>query len=356
MGKKNLSIETLRGIAIVLIVIEHVIGMDAAGGMRIEYPHLLRYIYLHSSYISMPLFTAIAGWVYALKDNAQPPFKEFASSKAMRLLLPMIAVGTIYYLTQNIVPGTNNSNELSQIWRIYIFPHTLYWYLPSLFIMLLMQWTIDHYRKMNTFKQWMGWCILALLISAVHNKGFMCYIPDFFSFKGALKMLPYFFAGVAVQRFAANIYHSRVLHIIYALLVCIGIASIQWVWFAPADVGSHIRLLQPLTIIPTLFLLLSLKWHSHFWVWIGSYSYSIYLFHGFATSGVRILMRKAGISDITPIFITAVILSVLLPMLVDKIVSHSRWGRIILLGKKKRMHKLPHQVEQNVENGFGQKR
>jgi peptidoglycan/LPS O-acetylase OafA/YrhL len=69
-----------------------------------------------------------------------------------------------------------------------------------------------------------------------------------------------------------------------------------------------------------------IKRHSYFWVWIGRYSYSIYLFHGFATSGVRILMRKASISDITPIFITVVILSALLPMLVDKIVSHKPLG------------------------------
>jgi fucose 4-O-acetylase-like acetyltransferase len=334
MKKKNLTIETLRGIAIILIVIEHVIGSDATGGMRIEFPHLLRYIYLHSSYISMPLFTAIAGWVYALKDNAQPPFKKFVHDKAMRLLLPMVIVGTIYYLVQNIAPGTNRQYELNQIWHIYIFPYTLYWYLPSLFIMLMIQRTIDCYRKMNTFKQWVGWCVLALLISAVHNKGIIYHIPNFFSFKGALMMLPYFFVGIATQRFSVNIYHLRKSYIVYGILACAGIISIEWIWFASADISACIRLLQPLTIIPTLFLLLSLKWHSRFWVWIGSYSYSIYLFHGFFTSGVRILMKMVGVYTVNPIFTTAVILSILLPIIVDKIVSRSYWGRTLLLGKK----------------------
>lgn len=38
-SKKNLSIETLRGIAILLVVIGHVIGSTPDGGMKIDFPH-----------------------------------------------------------------------------------------------------------------------------------------------------------------------------------------------------------------------------------------------------------------------------------------------------------------------------
>lgn len=65
--RKNLSVETLRGIAILLVVVGHVVGSDAGGGMKIDFPHPLRYLYLWIDYIQMPLFTAIAGWVYALE-------------------------------------------------------------------------------------------------------------------------------------------------------------------------------------------------------------------------------------------------------------------------------------------------
>lgn len=37
-SKKNLSIETLRGIAILLVVIGHVIGSTPDGGMKIDFP------------------------------------------------------------------------------------------------------------------------------------------------------------------------------------------------------------------------------------------------------------------------------------------------------------------------------
>lgn len=69
---KNLTIETLRGIAILLVVAGHVIGSAPDGGMKIDFPHPLRYLYLWIDYIQMPLFTAIAGWVYALKPAALP--------------------------------------------------------------------------------------------------------------------------------------------------------------------------------------------------------------------------------------------------------------------------------------------
>ena len=150
-SKKNLSIETLRGIAILLVVIGHVIGSTPDGGMKIDFPHPLRYLYVWIDYIQMPLFTAIAGWVYALKPFSHTVgFAEFARKKALRLLVPMAVVGTIYFLVQYFMPGTNNKGELGQIWRIYVYPYTIYWYLPSLFLIFMIQWVIDRYCLLYT--------------------------------------------------------------------------------------------------------------------------------------------------------------------------------------------------------------
>ena len=156
---KNLSIETLRGIAILLVVSGHVIGSAPDGGMKIDFPHPLRYLYLWIDYIQMPLFTAIAGWVYALKPAALPGgFVVFARKKAMRLLVPMIVVGTLYFVIQYLVPGTNNKGDITRMWRIYFFPYTIYWYLPSLFLIFMIQWCIDRYKKMESLRQWAVWC------------------------------------------------------------------------------------------------------------------------------------------------------------------------------------------------------
>ncbi len=333
-SKKDLSIETLRGIAILLVVIGHVIGSAADGGMKINFPHPLRYLYVWIDYIQMPLFTAIAGWVYALKlFSFTISFSEFARKKALRLLVPMAIIGTLYFGVQYLMPGTNSKGELSQMWRIYIFPYTIYWYLPSLFLIFIVQWWIDRYRKMETFAQWGGWCVIAVVLSLTNDEGFMHSLPNIFSFKGALGQLPYFFAGVAAYRFSSILYHSIFVKWIMWAMLILGLILIQIVWFYPSE-HAFCRLFYPITLIPTLFLLLSLQWHHRFFIWIGGYAYSIYLFHGFGTSGGRIVLNMIGVKAIIPIFIFASFIATICPIVVDMVVSRFRLGRRLLLGKR----------------------
>lgn len=290
--EKNLSIETLRGIAILLVVVGHVIGSGPGGGMKIDFPHPLRYLYVWIDYIQMPLFTAIAGWVYALKPfSASSGFGSFVRKKALRLLVPMAAVGTLYFLVQYLMPGTNNKGELSQMWRIYVFPYTIYWYLPSLFLIFVVQWWMDSRKWMDTPGKWAVCCIVALIFSRINDVWILHEVPDLFSFKGALGQLPYFFVGVAACRFAVSLYSRLAVRRVLLAVALWGIVLIQIVWFYPGKYASLSMLLYPVTLIPTLFLLLALKWHNRFFVWIGGYAYSIYLFHGFGTSGGRIILK-----------------------------------------------------------------
>lgn len=330
-NQKNLSIETLRGIAILLVVIGHVIGSAPGGGMKIDFPHPLRYLYVWIDYIQMPLFTAIAGWVYALKPfSSKIGFMEFARKKALRLLVPMAIVGTLYFMVQYVMPGTNNKGELSQVWRIYVYPYTIYWYLPSLFLIFMIQWMIDRHRKMKNITQWVMWCIVAVILSSINDKGIMHSVPNLFSFKGALGQLPYFFTGVAACRFSAHPLPKWWLWI----MTLLGVGLIQIAWFYPSECSLS-RTIYPITLIPTLFLLLTLKWHNCFFTWIGGYAYSIYLFHGFGTSGGRIIMKMIGVKAVALIFTFATCIAIICPIIIDVVANRFKWGRVLLLGKSK---------------------
>lgn len=139
----------------------------------------------------MPLFTAIAGWAYALKPfSASSGFGSFVRKKALRLLVPMAAVGTLYFLVQYLMPGTNNKGELSQMWRIYVFPYTIYWYLPSLFLIFVVQWWMDSRKWMDTPGKWAVCCMAALILSRINDVWILHEVPDLFSFKGALGNCP----------------------------------------------------------------------------------------------------------------------------------------------------------------------
>lgn len=336
---KNLSIETLRGIAILLVVLGHVIGSGPSGGMKIDFPHPLRYLYVWIDYIQMPLFTAIAGWVYALKPfSAFSGFGSFTRKKALRLLVPMAAVGTLYFFVQYFMPGTNQKGDLSQLWRIYVFPYTIYWYLPSLFLIFLVQYFIDKKGWMDTLGKWGVLCIIAIVLSRMNDAWLLHDVPNVFSFKGALNQLPYFFAGIAAQRFAVQLY-NRVGRIIIFLMALLGILLINAVWFFHES-DFEIMQLYPLAQIPTLFLLLSLKKYNRFFVWIGGYAYSIYLFHGFGTSGGRILFKIMGVQSTALIFLFASCIAVLSSIVIDICFSRFNLSRILFLGKWKLSRRL----------------
>lgn len=333
--EKNLSVETLRGIAILLVVVGHVIGSGPDGGMKIDFPHPLRYFYVWIDYIQMPLFTAIAGWVYALKPfSASSGFGSFVRKKALRLLVPMAAVGTLYFLVQYLMPGTNNKGELSQLWRIYIFPYTIYWYLPSLFLIFVVQWWIDSRKWMDTLGKWSICCVVALVFSRINDVWILHEVPNLFSFKGALGQLPYFFVGVAACRFAVSLYSCPAVRRVLLAVALWGIVLMQIVWFYPGKYASLSMLLYPVTLIPTLFLLLASKWHNRFFVWIGGYAYSIYLFHGFGTSGGRIILKMMGIDAIVPILLSATFIATIGPVLVDKLFNCSKMLRMLFLGRR----------------------
>lgn len=333
--EKNLTVETLRGIAILLVVLGHVIGSDPGGGMKIGFPHPLRYLYLWIDYIQMPLFTAIAGWVYALKPfSALPDFRRFAKQKALRLLVPMATVGTLYFLVQYLMPGTNNKGDLGQMWRIYVFPYTIYWYLPSLFLIFIVQWLIDSWKWMDTLAKWSVCCVAALALGSMNDAWILHEVPNLFSFKGALGQLPYFFVGVAACRFAPLLYGRPGAGRALLAAALPGIVLIQMVWFCSGECASIARLLYPLTSVPALFLLLSLKWKNRFFVRIGGYAYSIYLFHGFGTSGGRIVMKMMGIYSVPATFLFAVFIAAVGPILADKLLCRCKVLSMLLLGKK----------------------
>ena len=82
---KDPNIETLRGLAILLVVAGHVIGIDATGGMKVADDSLWRYLYASLQYVRMPLFTAISGWVYALHPVAAHEAGTFMFKKIFHL-------------------------------------------------------------------------------------------------------------------------------------------------------------------------------------------------------------------------------------------------------------------------------
>lgn len=331
------NIETLRGAIIILVVLGHVIGVDGDGGMKVPDDSIWRYSYFSIlKYMQMPVFTIISGWVYALKPVTSLSWNGFMKRKALRLLVPLVSVGTLYFLVQQIVPGTNTKEPLSSIWRIYIFPFSLYWYLPALFIVFGIVCWVDLKGWASQFHQWSRFFLFTLIVSAVET-----FLPDafpnIFGFKGGFFLLPFFVLGVGMRRFAHRIATPR-----YKKMYCIGfiicLLLTQIEWFGrmagvlPDDFLHQTRLNLVIGLFAAAFVI-NLQIRNRFLIWIGGYAYSIYLFHAFGTAAGRIILTEMDLSIPSLIFLLSSVLGVFCPILLDRILNFWPLPRLIFLGK-----------------------
>jgi glucan biosynthesis protein C len=109
---KDASIETLRGLACILLVAFHVIGEDNASGLHVADDSALRWYADSFAYLRMPLFTFISGYVYALRPlTAFDKWPQFLRGKTRRLLLPMFVVGTFLAVLKTYAPGVNEPTK-----------------------------------------------------------------------------------------------------------------------------------------------------------------------------------------------------------------------------------------------------
>ncbi|WP_289005652.1 acyltransferase [uncultured Parabacteroides sp.] len=329
---KDLSIETFRGIAILLVVMGHVIGSKSTGGMQVDDDSIYRYLYCLFDNIKMPLFIAIAGWVYSLHPVEKGKLSEFILKKAKRLILPMIFVGTTYFILQYLTPGTNNKGDITSIWKIYIYPYTLYWFLPALFLTFIVTSFLDLSNLMNTVKKWaiitfISWGLCFSQVSHIIPDS----IPNLFAFKNALYLMPFFFVGVGLNRFKDNL-ATQSMKNIYLIGLIIGVILQQIDFFTPMEYYNKLHLNILIGMISSAYLI-SIKINIPFFTWLAQYAYSIYLFHGFGTSAGRIIFRKLHMSDLS-VFIGATIMAVVLSIIIEKALIKWRPTKILFLGKK----------------------
>lgn len=333
-SSKNLNIETLRGIAILLVVMGHVVGSGPTGGMQVEHGSGYRYLYCLMENLRMPLFTVISGWVYALHPVEVGHGWSFIVKKMRRLLLPMIFVGTLYFILQHLTPGTNNKEALSSIWRIYLYPYTLFWYLPALFLVFCAMIGVEAAGWLSTLRRWgvamvVAWGLCLCELSHVVPSE----LPNLLAFKNALYLLPFFILGVGLKRFGELLCAPRFRNV-YLMCTILGIALQQVNYFTGAlDFYRTMYLAVPIGLVWSAYLM-SIKLQSSVFVKLAAYAYTIYLFHGFGTAGGRILLSYVGVTNTLAVFVFATALAIFMPIMVDKVLSKSRYTGLLFLGKR----------------------
>jgi len=329
---RNLTIDTVRGFACILLVAYHVVGSEPTNGLLIaDGPY--RIIADLLAFVRMPLFTFISGYVYAWRPY-RGKLGTFLSGKARRLLIPMFVVGSLFVLSRSLTPGTNVSREAWYLLHLlHLLPVEHFWFVESLFILFLLLIPLEVGGLLKTPRRFLGIFIPVLLIylSGVE------FAENYFSINGALYLLPFFLGGLACSRFALHAEKQYPLLWIALLLpyayVAVRMQSLDWLLDRRSLPALWIGLLSS-------FLLVRSDWQERRLAHVGHFSYSIYLFHVFFTAASRIFLHNLHLFSVPLLFVTGLIAGIVGPILLDRIASAHWLSAMLLLGKK-----LHHRVQ-----------
>lgn len=261
------SVDTLRGLACLLLASYHVIGDNPSSGLRIE-EGWMREVNDLLALVRMPLFTVLSGYVYAAR-----PFRSgavgFVKGKVRRLLLPMLFVGTVFAIVQAVTPGTRSAVE--HWYLLHLQPVAHYWFVESLFFLFLILLPLEAFgvlRKPTGFATVFGVAAILYLLG---------FGTRWFSLLGTFYLLPFFLAGLAWGRFGLR----RALAPARAWGVLILLAGLLAV-FAYGNTPERQTVAGILAGLVGCCALLSTGWSVPALAWIGGFSYTIYLYPVFS--------------------------------------------------------------------------
>jgi glucan biosynthesis protein C len=331
--QKNKNVETLRGLAIILVVFGHMIGVGKTGGMTVSDDSIFRYMYYTLEYIRMPLFTVISGWVYANKPILDADRGKFVKGKLRRLILPMFVLSTLLFVFRMVIPGTHTSPVVSDLPKNIFFPYDVFWYLYSLFLIFLVITVVDKKPFFHTVQGWLTTLVCGFIF-LTFTKVFLEPVPNFFSFKGTAYLFPFFLIGIGINRYKELLLNDKLTFVTFFVFIA-GITIQQMAWFGYFPQQEKQSLLGMIVGITAVLLLFKLQLRNTLLVWIGGYAYAIFLFHVFFTGGSRIALLKAGVSNQWIILIIGVLCALGFSILAAMVISRVKILRLCFLGLKR---------------------
>lgn len=325
---RKLSIDTLRGLACILLVAYHVIGHDSTAGLRLPQDHVLPQSNDLLALLRMPLFSFLSGFVYAWRPY-QGDTPGFVKSKVRRLIVPLLLVGTLFAVLQAHTPGANAGQY---DWRLlHVVPVAHYWFLESLFIIFMLTALLEHFALLSSPARFTAiWALAALLFVA--NP-----LPVHFGLEGAGYLLPFFLLGLGSNRFGERLPRGKVLLAAAALVAG---ASLYLVLSGqPLPEKAHFAAL--LISAGTCVLLVRSQLQVRWLAWIGVYSFAIYLFHSMFAAATRIVLTALGVTSLPVLFSAGLTVGVAGPIVAAIVLRRLPGGHWPLGEPKTRRERAP---------------
>jgi glucan biosynthesis protein C len=331
---QSARVQTLRGLACLLLVAFHTVGSTAASGLHV--PDDSRYreftnLFVH---LRMPLFTFLSGLVYAYRPLRSGQVLRFSCKKACRLGAPLVVASTVLYglhfAMHHRVP------PLSRMWSIYVFPYWHLWFVQALLVVFAALVVLESLGALSTFRRFMMVFALSLVLHL--------YEPferqTVLGLQNATYLLPFFLWGLGAHRYRGLLNTRRAL---IASVVC---------FIATQGLHGYIVLTSPLAPIDPVAN--RSAWHLligmsaslcavqllprvRLMEQIGGSSYAIYLYHPLFVAAA---IAGAGALLTLPtslLFAGAGAAGIVGPMMMELAARQMPFGQLLLEGRYRQL-------------------
>ncbi|MGN0224385.1 MAG: acyltransferase family protein [Muribaculaceae bacterium] len=352
VGKQRIHhFDMLKGVAMFMVVMGHVLAFCVREIDRAT-------IFKVFEQVHMPLFFFVSGWfTYKLDDRGRLILPKLAQ-RAVRLLLPMVAVSSIWvwYFPHSGVE-TPFASTFEELWTSAY--KNGYWFTLVLFEIVLLYAAIR--PLLNRCRQWWASAVVIAAVFAVLYwlNGLSGRVGEVMSLGMITAYAPVFFAGLLARRYRdgfERLADSSTAQTVSILVASAAIYAACWPWEAHLE-GSQ-RMFAQVVAHPFLALVayrLFRDWGTaafapeaspvargiaRMWEYIGTQSLGIYLLHYFFLfpmgSVVRGWMTAMNVAWV-PLGAFAALMAaciVAMVLIVIKIIKPSKLLSLLLAGNK----------------------
>ncbi|QNN65767.1 acyltransferase [Sphingomonas rhizophila] len=322
----RLELQTVRGVACVLLVAYHVIGADPTVGLRLPEDSFWHQGMATFEFLRMPLFTILSGYLYAVWRPGRGDLALFWQKKFRRIVLPLLFATLVTLVLRELVYG-----DRTAVLTAIFFHYQHFWFLQSLLVIFAVISLWDAFRP----ARWEALCIAAF-ICLMFSRSFS--LPSFLSLNGAAYLAPFFLFGMILRLEEGLLRNHSVIVIASWLLIVV--TTLQQVGLA--EMGQPIErtsLSAALCGASAGVVLLAKLPYSLILAKIGEASYAIYLWHSIAGAAVRESLEGLGV-PVAVLFVVLLLAGIAIPMGMRILLRSHAPASILLFGEMPR-ERLP---------------
>jgi peptidoglycan/LPS O-acetylase OafA/YrhL len=307
------SLDSLRGVACILLVVFHIIGSNSSVGLGLPVGSGWSDFNMLLENLRMPLFAFLSGVVFSFRGLNKGGEAALIFGKIKRLYLPLVFVGMPFLFVQ-ANSGYSNAQVASPGLGYYLSILYLerfhYWFIHAIFLIFLFLAALSFIFAVNRE------VLLYSLFASVLVSFFVSPGIPFFSFSGFVYLLPYFLLGSVLR-----LYGFKLPVWFRLLLLCFLVVAVVGKYFIQENSGgiSKISFYGYLVGFLGCAALYYSGLRSSVLSYVGRYSYTIFLFHVFFLAATRVVLDCFGIADVTTHVLIALFITILACIIVHKL-------------------------------------